>query len=62
MNSFSHVERTCTLQDLSSTDYDVNIIRAGITGTGIALDAATCGMKTLRCKILQRVRGAVRQS
>lgn len=39
-------ERTLTLGRLSGDDYDVLIIGGGITGAGIALDAAARGMRT----------------
>ncbi len=47
MKPFSHTNRTHILQQLSSSHYDVIIVGGGITGTGIALDATTRGLKTL---------------
>ncbi|CAM4374857.1 glycerol-3-phosphate dehydrogenase/oxidase [Paenibacillus tarimensis] len=44
--SFSSLERTNVLEQLEHEQYDVLIIGGGITGAGIALDAATRGMKT----------------
>ena len=44
--SFSSENRKVTLQEMESEKYDVLVIGGGITGSGIALDAATRGMKT----------------
>jgi glycerol-3-phosphate dehydrogenase len=44
--TFSALERTQYLQKLSSETFDLLIIGGGITGGGIALDAASRGMKT----------------
>lgn len=45
MNNFSYLNRKKSTQDLQSTQFDVLIIGGGITGAGIALDAASRGMK-----------------
>ncbi|CAA0163001.1 Aerobic glycerol-3-phosphate dehydrogenase [Tenacibaculum maritimum] len=42
---FSFFNRTNISKDLQSTEFDVLIIGGGITGAGIALDAASRGMK-----------------
>ncbi len=41
----SSLERPALLQQLSNTQYDLVVIGGGITGAGIALDAASRGMK-----------------
>ena len=43
--TFSAVERTKQLQCLSTEEYDLLVIGGGVTGCGIALDAASRGMK-----------------
>jgi glycerol-3-phosphate dehydrogenase len=43
--SFSFFDRKQITQDLKSTEFDLLIIGGGITGAGIALDAASRGMK-----------------
>lgn len=43
---FSGLERSLILQAMSETSFDLLVIGGGITGAGIALDAATRGMKT----------------
>ncbi|WP_048823686.1 glycerol-3-phosphate dehydrogenase/oxidase [Bacillus sp. B-jedd] len=43
--SFSNLRRAEIINQLSNEEYDVLIIGGGITGAGIALDAATRGMK-----------------
>ena len=45
MSSFSALDRPKIIQDLKETAYDVLIIGGGITGCGIALDAASRGLK-----------------
>lgn len=45
MKKFSFFERENTIKSLKSTEFDVIIIGGGITGAGIALDAASRGMK-----------------
>ncbi|MGJ8759037.1 MAG: glycerol-3-phosphate dehydrogenase/oxidase [Polaribacter sp.] len=45
MNNFSYLNRKKNTQDLQSNEFDVLIIGGGITGAGIALDAASRGMK-----------------
>lgn len=45
MNNFSYFNRENITNDLKSTEFDVLIIGGGITGAGIALDAASRGMK-----------------
>lgn len=47
MTNFSFVERNTTLAGLGDRQYDVIVIGGGITGTGIALDSTTRGLKTL---------------
>lgn len=47
MKNFSHVERSRTLAGLEHEQFDVIVIGGGITGTGIALDCTTRGLKTL---------------
>ncbi|GKV69271.1 aerobic glycerol-3-phosphate dehydrogenase [Sporosarcina sp. NCCP-2716] len=47
MTSFSNEDRERLLNRISGTSYDLVIIGGGITGTGIALDAASRGLKTL---------------
>ncbi|MBA4056992.1 MAG: glycerol-3-phosphate dehydrogenase, partial [Marivirga sp.] len=46
MISFSHNGRPAILRKLSAEKYDLVIIGGGITGAGIALDAASRGLKT----------------
>jgi glycerol-3-phosphate dehydrogenase len=45
MKNFSYFNREKIISELSSTEFDVLIIGGGITGAGIALDAASRGMK-----------------
>jgi len=45
MNNFSFFNRTNIQQELKSQEFDLVIIGGGITGAGIALDAASRGMK-----------------
>jgi glycerol-3-phosphate dehydrogenase len=45
MNNFSYLNRKKSTQDLQSNEFDVLIIGGGITGAGIALDAASRGMQ-----------------
>ena len=45
MRPFSYFNRDNIVSDLASTNFDVLIIGGGITGAGIALDAASRGMK-----------------
>ncbi|TVZ56364.1 homodimeric glycerol 3-phosphate dehydrogenase (quinone) [Lutibacter sp. Hel_I_33_5] len=45
MSNFSYFDRENITKDLKSTEFDVLIIGGGITGAGIALDAASRGMK-----------------
>tara|TARA_B110000503_G_scaffold136960_1_gene220323 strand:- start:814 stop:2460 length:1647 start_codon:yes stop_codon:yes gene_type:complete len=45
MNNFSCFNRENITNDLQTTDFDLLIIGGGITGAGIALDAASRGMK-----------------
>ena len=47
MKDFSYVSRTNILSSVEGGEYDVIIIGGGITGTGIALDCTTRGLKTL---------------
>jgi glycerol-3-phosphate dehydrogenase len=44
--SFSYNDRLAIIRKLSTEPYDVVIIGGGITGAGIALDAASRGLKT----------------
>ncbi len=44
MNSFSFFDRKNTFKELTSKEFDVLIVGGGITGAGIALDAASRGM------------------
>lgn len=46
MGKFSSYERHDILQQLKDTTFDVFVIGGGITGAGIALDAAARGLKT----------------
>jgi glycerol-3-phosphate dehydrogenase len=43
--TFSATERAKQLQSLSTEEYDLLVIGGGVTGCGIALDAASRGMK-----------------
>src|SRR5689334_12920933 len=43
MQSLSSITRTHNLEELGSTHFDVLIIGGGITGAGVALDAAARG-------------------
>lgn len=45
-NSFSSIQRSVIVDDLSTENLDVLVIGGGITGAGIALDAQSRGMKT----------------
>src|SRR5690606_36260288 len=45
-DSFSALHRNKFINTLKSAEYDLLIIGGGITGAGIALDAATRGLKT----------------
>ena len=45
MTSFSFFDRPQITEDLKATEFDIFIIGGGITGAGIALDAASRGMK-----------------
>ncbi|QVY64571.1 glycerol-3-phosphate dehydrogenase/oxidase [Polaribacter sp. Q13] len=45
MNNFSYLNRENIAKELQSTEFDMLIIGGGITGAGIALDAASRGMK-----------------
>lgn len=47
MNLLSSLNRSSLLEELSSNEYDLLIIGGGITGAGIALDAASRGIKTV---------------
>ncbi|UOE54020.1 glycerol-3-phosphate dehydrogenase/oxidase [Bacillus sp. CMF12] len=44
--TFSNLNRTEMIATLTTEEFDILIIGGGITGAGIALDAATRGMKT----------------
>ena len=43
--SFSFLDRKQIIKKMSETEYDVVIIGGGITGAGVARDAASRGMK-----------------
>ena len=45
MKKFSFFERELITKDLKNTEFDLLVIGGGITGAGIALDAASRGMK-----------------
>ena len=45
MNNFSYFDREKITKDLQSFEFDLLIIGGGITGAGIALDAASRGMR-----------------
>ena len=45
MNSFSYFNRNNIRSEVKNTEFDILIIGGGITGAGIALDAASRGMK-----------------
>ncbi len=45
MKKFSYSERQSIAKELESTEFDLLVIGGGITGAGIALDAASRGMK-----------------
>jgi glycerol-3-phosphate dehydrogenase len=45
MNNFSFFNRENSTNDLQAIEFDLLIIGGGITGAGIALDAASRGMK-----------------
>ena len=45
MNNFSFLNRKNSTKNLQTTEFDLLIIGGGITGAGIALDAASRGMK-----------------
>ncbi|MBS4204836.1 FAD-dependent oxidoreductase [Bacillus sp. FJAT-49754] len=47
LSLFSYIERKQILSKVEDEKYDVIIIGGGITGTGIALDCVTRGLKTL---------------
>ena len=45
MNTFSFFNREKTIKELQSKEFDLLVVGGGITGAGIALDAASRGMK-----------------
>lgn len=47
MQNFSNLRRKETILDIEKQDFDLLIIGGGITGAGIALDAASRGLKVL---------------
>ena len=59
-STFSATERTTWLSKLESESFDLLVIGGGITGAGIALDAATRGLKValIEKKILLGVQAA----
>jgi glycerol-3-phosphate dehydrogenase len=46
-NLFSALERATIIKKIEATSYDLIVIGGGITGSGIALDASTRGLKVL---------------
>lgn len=46
-NLFSSLKRNELIEKLKTTDYDLIVVGGGITGSGIALDAASRGLKTM---------------
>ena len=46
MTTFSSLERNHIFNKMESEDFDILVIGGGITGAGIALDAAARGLKT----------------
>ena len=46
MSKLSALERKHSVEQLKNTEYDLLVIGGGITGAGIALDAASRGLKT----------------
>ncbi|MCA0971637.1 glycerol-3-phosphate dehydrogenase/oxidase [Halobacillus litoralis] len=46
MNKFSSYDRKAHFEKLTQEEWDVLVVGGGITGSGIALDAASRGMKT----------------
>src|SRR6187431_3406239 len=46
MNDFSFHNREKIMNELTASEFDLLIIGGGITGAGIALDAASRGLKT----------------
>lgn len=46
MSTFSFLHRDSHIETLKSTSYDLLVIGGGITGAGIALDAASRGLRT----------------
>ena len=46
-NLFSSLKRNELIEKLKSTSYDLIVVGGGITGSGIALDAASRGLKTM---------------
>lgn len=47
MKFFSHEQRSQSWNDIEQTEYDLVILGGGITGAGVARDAASRGMKVL---------------
>ena len=45
MNTFSFFNREKTIKELQLEEFDLLVVGGGITGAGIALDAASRGMK-----------------
>lgn len=52
--NFSYKTRKETIDGLKNTDLDLLIIGGGITGAGVAIQAAKAGLKLvyLKCRIL----------
>jgi glycerol-3-phosphate dehydrogenase len=46
-SSFTNLERASSLEKIRSTEFDLIVIGGGITGGGIALDAASRGLKVV---------------
>jgi glycerol-3-phosphate dehydrogenase len=60
--SFSNLDRKATVKELAKTHYDLLVIGGGITGGGIALDAASRGLKVLLLEKLDFASGTSSKS
>lgn len=49
--TFTNLNRSEVFQKISDVEYDLLVIGGGITGTGIALDAVSRGMKVALCEM-----------
>ena len=45
MRNFSALHRQTNLEEMAATEQDLLVVGGGITGAGIALDAASRGLK-----------------